>query len=697
MSSYSISVFTLLLSATTTVAASNSDHYYDESDLLVDIPIVSAGARMEQTRHYSPSSVTVIDSDMIAALAPNNLVEVFRLVPGFTSFYINGSLAGLSGHDLTDDDPRRLEVRINGRSVYVPTYPTVAWSSLGITPDDIKRIEVVRGSNVPAYGSNAVVGAVSITTKSPVEESGTHIRTTVGGKNTRNVNIRSNFEIANGYAQWRISHRENDGFDTLADDTSVGHAAFNATVMPSLLDTFNVELGVSDGAFGIGDGDHPEDFADDKNTSYWATLGWQRVEDNQQWRGHLSLYDSKSDHRYQRLLSVEKEWTPELLDYYLEGNPDPLMTYGWGKRESQLWEAELEHQYTFNKRLRVLNGIGYKYQDIYAPTNLGRGGAIDYGILYGFSNVEWKLSRKWLTNIGLMVENQEMDDTHLSSRASLHYQLLPQHNLRISASKAFRSPSVFESNREVVDRAYDVFTDFDLLSDKDLAAEEIDNIELAYFGSFFDGKLDIDWRAFHEEMEGGIDHVKWWVDHQGWIAADDYDEGDAGENPDRVVFPSGTHPSRAHFFTNSKNWRITGYDMQVKWRPAQGTIMSLQYSNTRLYFTRIREWTQAPDGVHRDIERVPKHTGSLLITQQMGGDWSASLLSYHQSDVEWRGGEFAESFFRHDLAVSKEFVYNEYQLRLDLKVENILDETNLEFENNNFFERTTTVSATLEW
>ena len=697
MSNYFLRFFCFLMFAATTEAAPDSDDYYDENDLLVDISIVSAGARMKQTRHHSPSSVTVIDSEMIAALAPNNLVEVFRLVPGFMSFYINGSLSGLSGHDLTDDDPRRLEVRINGRSVYVPTYPTVSWWSLGITPDDIKRIEVVRGSNVPAYGSNAIVGAVSITTKSPVEENGTHIRTTAGGKNTRNLNIRSNFEIANGYAQWRISHSENDGFDDLPDDTSVGHVAFNATITPSLLDTFNLELGASDGSFGIGDGDHPEDFADDENTSYWVTLGWQRVEDDQQWRGHLSLYESKSNHSYQKFLSVEKEWTPEQKDYYLKGYSDPLMTYGWGKRESQLWELELEHQYTFNKQLRVLNGIGYKYQDIYAPTNLNRGGSIDYGILYGFSNIEWKLSQKWLTNIGLMVENQELDDSHLSSRASLHYQVLPQHNFRLSASKAYRSPSVFESHREVVDRAYDIFTDYDLLSEDGLEAEEIDNLELAYFGSFFDGKLDIDWRAFHEEMDGGIDHVKWWIDHQGWIAGDDYDEGNLGESIDSDVLLSGEHPSRAHFFTNSKNWRITGYDMQIKWQPTAGTLVSLQYANTRLTFTRIREWPQAPDGIHRDKERVPKHTGSLLMTQQLGGEWNVSLLSYHQSDVDWRGGEFAESFFRHDVAISKSFVFDGYRLRLDLKVENILDETNLEFENNNFFERTTTLSASLDW
>ncbi|WP_019528723.1 TonB-dependent receptor plug domain-containing protein [Dasania marina] len=681
-----IALALLNAASTAAIAANPAASYYDESDLLVDIPVVSAGARMAQARHYSPSSVTVIDSETIAALAPNGLAEVFRLVPGFMSFYINASMPGLSGHDLTDDDPRRLEVRINGRSVYVPTFPTVSWNSLGIVPDDIERIEVVRGSNVPAYGSNAVVGAVSITTKSPVEESGTHIRTTVGERNTRNINIRSNFEMTNGYGQWRFAHSENSGFDVLDDSTAVDHVVFDSTFTPSLLDTYTLELGVSEGRFGIGDGDYVDEFADDKNTSYWLALGWLRDEGQQKWRGHFSYYDSHSEHHVPQWLSVEEEWSPEQLNRYLAGKPDVLLDYGWGLRDSQLWEAELEYQYDVSKQLRVLTGVGYKFQNIEAPSNLDHGGTIDYGILYGFSNIEWQISRKWLANIGFMAENQETDESHLSPRASLHYQLLPQHNFRVSASKAYRSPSVFESNREVVQRAYDVFVDYDLLSEDKLDAEEIETLELAYYGSFFDGKLDIDWRAFHEEMEGGIDHVKWWVDHQGWDASADYDEGDPSD-PD----------NRAHFFSNSKNWRVTGYDMQVKWRPTNSTLVSLQYANVRVSFTRVKDWTQLPHGEKRDKQRVPEHTASLLITQDFGGGWSASIMSYHQSDVEWRGGEFAESFYRHDVALSKVIAFNQTQLRLDLKVENITDETNFEFETLNYFERAAYLNASLQW
>lgn len=326
---------TLLLAAITTLSAApaqaNTDNYFDETDVFADIPTVSSGSRMEQMPYNSPSSVTVITSDMIKALAPNSLVEVFRLAPSFISFYINGSLPGVSGHDSTDDDPRRLEVRVNGRSVYLPSYPTVHWESLGITPDDIDRIEMVRGSNVPAYGSNAIMGAINIITKSPLKESGTHITATLGDKNTRNLNVRHNFSFDGGYGQWRMAHRENTGFegfdvptcqsaigvhpkvddlgdceddpnykpgntDVLDDDTRVDHLVFNAVLTPTLTESYTFEIGYSDGSFGIGDGDDIQDFRDDDNTSWWITSAWNRTNENDQWDAHFSFYESDSNH-----------------------------------------------------------------------------------------------------------------------------------------------------------------------------------------------------------------------------------------------------------------------------------------------------------------------------------------------------------------------------------------------------------------
>lgn len=689
----------LLMSSIAVTAAVDSDAYYDETDLLVDIPMVSSGSRMQQTAYNSPSSVTVIDSDMIAALAPNNLVDVLRLAPGFMSFYINGSLPALSGHDLTDDDPRRMEVRVNGRSVYVPSYPTVSWMSLGITPDDIERIELVRGSNVPAYGSNAIMGAVEITTKSPIKESGTHVRVTGGDRDTRNINVRSNIELENGYGQWRVSSQQNSGFDgfdgldgtdILDDDTSVSHMVFNAALTPTLVDVINFEIGLSKGKLGIGDVDRPEEFADDENRSYWLTTGWTRVKQTSQWKWNFSLYDIKNEQSVEKLLSDILEVAPAALS-----DPDIFLETSWGKRETQLWESELEYQQSFTDNLRALIGVGYKFQSTKAPDQLNSDSAIDNAILYGFSNVEWSFARQWLMNFGFMLENQEEDKTHLSPRMSLHYQLTANHNFRISGSQVYRTPSVFESHRETSLIAYDFLEDYHFKADENLEAEEMESVELAYYGRFFDGKLEIDWRTFKEDMTGAIDIVKWdGRDYQDWTFVPD---------PNPVDDADGNGDEKAYFYSNSKDWRISGYDLQVKWHPRDDTSLYFQYANTRLKSARLRDWDSVlPD---EGIDKIPKHTGSFLVMHQFGGGWSAAVMGYHQSFTNWRGGADLDSFHRYDLTVSKIKTFNNYKLRVDLKIDNLTDEVYPEYQEDddvdpnvgNYFERTVYISAALNW
>jgi iron complex outermembrane receptor protein len=59
-------------------------------------------------------------------------------------------------------------VQVDGRSVYSPYFIAgVEWNQLGVDIDDIERIEVFRGSNSAAYGSNAFRGPTSSPARPP--------------------------------------------------------------------------------------------------------------------------------------------------------------------------------------------------------------------------------------------------------------------------------------------------------------------------------------------------------------------------------------------------------------------------------------------------------------------------------------------------------------------------------------------------
>ena len=139
-----------------------------EEDIYADLEIVKTGTRLHQPVPKVPASITVIDRRMIAASGATQIPQVLRLVPGFLSYSSKGNQLWVSSRALSPDFPGHLEIMVNGRSVYQPTLSTVVWTSLGIALEDIEYIEVVRGSNTPAYGSNAFQGSVNIVTADPL-------------------------------------------------------------------------------------------------------------------------------------------------------------------------------------------------------------------------------------------------------------------------------------------------------------------------------------------------------------------------------------------------------------------------------------------------------------------------------------------------------------------------------------------------
>ena len=91
--------------------------------------------------------MTVIDREMIEASSAINVAEVLRLVPGLQVTYAEGIEALSTYRGYADSYPRRMQVLIDGRSVYDPGLNGTVWSSIPLTLSQIEHIEVVRGSN----------------------------------------------------------------------------------------------------------------------------------------------------------------------------------------------------------------------------------------------------------------------------------------------------------------------------------------------------------------------------------------------------------------------------------------------------------------------------------------------------------------------------------------------------------------------
>ena len=166
-----------------------SDPLITEDDVFGELHLVSSATHMQQTVEKTPAAVTIIDRRTIEASAAVDVPDLFRLIPGFRTYFVTGNQPAVTYHAFNDNYPRRLEVKIDGRSVYESIFSSVQWTTLGVELDDIDYIEVVRGGNAPADGSNAFLASINIVTKSPLLDKGWRIGSDIGNNGIRNGSL----------------------------------------------------------------------------------------------------------------------------------------------------------------------------------------------------------------------------------------------------------------------------------------------------------------------------------------------------------------------------------------------------------------------------------------------------------------------------------------------------------------------------
>ena len=92
--------------------------------------MVIAPTQLVQSTLEAPAAVTIIDREMIKAMNVREIPELLRRVPGVTVAYENGSNYFVAYQGLNDGFSRRMQVLVDGRSVYNQFYGGVVWSSL---------------------------------------------------------------------------------------------------------------------------------------------------------------------------------------------------------------------------------------------------------------------------------------------------------------------------------------------------------------------------------------------------------------------------------------------------------------------------------------------------------------------------------------------------------------------------------------
>ena len=599
-----------------------TDPQLTESDFFNDFPVVLTATRLKQSKKNSPIATTIIDREMIEASGFTEIVDLLRLAPGMLVNYENGHIGAAGYQFLLDRYRVRLQVLIDGMSIYTPSFGDVPWTQLGITIDDIERIEVIRGPSSASYGPNAMTGVISIITRHAALDKGMKLKINQGvnGRSEQFATIGNS--IGDFDYKLSLGLRKDDGFKERYDSKNLAIVNFRGDYQATNNDTVTISLNNNTGDY---QEDAPAYFGNAmpkhvKNVTYSTQ--------QTKWAHSFSDGDNLTLNYYRQNFKDTNKYTGNYTKYAKGFVPIDL-----GATTSRD-NVELTYS-TFSDWYALTVGALYRKDNTISSQLLYN---VDRDIITKqmFANTELHLSSSTILNLGLLNDNNDTGGTTNSPRIALNHSFDKSHTVRFSYAKSTRSPFALEEdlNRIVYTPQTappEYFTWWTDLSD--LKPERIKSYDLGYIGTFNNNATEVDLRIYKNFLTD--------------IIALDTNAGTGG-------------------FKQGDEFDIRGFEASVSHR----------FKDTKATFNYARTTISTGNLVHGDPidyeTGAPKDIFSLLVQHGFKNKVNGSLGYYYTGEYQQLCCETQQQDPRSriDLTLTKDFKIGEYNSKIRFILQN---------------------------
>ena len=127
--------------------------------------VVVTATRLPQSVDVVPGAF-VIDQDKIAQLGALTAADALKTAPGLT-VYQTGAFGGVTAVRIRGASADKTLVLVDGVPVDDPSDPSGAFDFGGFDVADVSRMEILSGPQSSLWGSSAIGGVISITTREP--------------------------------------------------------------------------------------------------------------------------------------------------------------------------------------------------------------------------------------------------------------------------------------------------------------------------------------------------------------------------------------------------------------------------------------------------------------------------------------------------------------------------------------------------
>ncbi|MCE4055356.1 TonB-dependent receptor plug domain-containing protein [Pseudomonas sp. Au-Pse12] len=620
-------------------------------DLFLDgnaLPEVLTATRLKQSPAAVPGSMTVLDNELIKASGARDISELLRLVPGMMVGAISGNQATVNYHGTNASEARRMQVLIDGRSVYRAGLATVDWSDIPVAMEDIERIEVFRGPNTVSYGANALMAVVNIITRAPANSHGTRVKVTRGQRGISDWYASQGSGWETGDLRLSLSGQEDDGFDKnrlgadYRDSKRLNRFSLSVSQMLNEQQSIDWQLNAKEGTnqrpytylpvfHGVTQqGNNSDVVAKD----YAGSLRWnlelnpqhslyvqgsaQHWDRQQTWRAcdaaisfspELTRLWQLNPNYAERLArginryptapsgtAAEEALASQVLQQWNNGGGNKTVcgNIDQSSRETR-YDLELQDTLSLSDNLRLVSGMNYRYDRADSETYFN--GTLDDTTWRLFGQLEWRASEHWLIQGGAMYEDTQLTGNSLTPRIAVNYLINPRHGLRAVYSEAIRSPDMFENNvnwsYRVTGLSAPVYGQTSAQyfvktrGPGNLDQERMRSRELGYNGYFVDQALNLDIKLFYDEISGMISEP---LRNNQYIAS------------------------------NSNTSRFSGTESQLDWQLSRADRLRLTYA-----------YVHAQASNRLDQRLTASNSGSAGWLRNWGQGWSSALFYYGDS------------------------------------------------------------------
>lgn len=628
-------------------------------------PVVITPTRLRQPLADVPASVTVITAEMMRRHGVIRIEEALRMVPGMAVSQATGNDYRINYHGTRSVAPRRLNLMVDGVSVYMPALSQVDWSLLPVVMEDIDRIEVIRGPDSSSHGPNSMMAVVNILTKHPKDVERGLVTTTVGSHGVREGTVRVATTLGSTSVRLTGSLQRDTGVDH-TDTMGQGH---DSTRLRRLSLRAQHELGDGSAldvqASYVG-GTLERDYSEPYQASHpdvqsetglfsasWTkalstnhelqlnfsratmttrqtwTSCWQQAafwpevaalyQSNPEYVKQLALLQVPSGPATAYDLALLTQIQTRIFLQAMQGSSafDPTCgTVNQNGTQSRT-QIELQDTYVASSNLRLVGGAGMRYQEASSQTYFG--GKVNNSVQWLFGHAEYRPWDWLMANVGGYGEYNSLGGSTFSPRLALNARVAENQTVRAVVSRGTRTPDLFEKRANW----HYTFTDLSVpvnnsttgelfshaYGNMNLSSEKILSRELGYLYTSRSRGLTFDARVFDDQLTHLISEVLNVTD----FSAD-----------------------------NSGSVRLTGAEVQAQWE------VSSRWSTWLSYSYLLNRQASHPG----ERAQYARNSGAGGISVALSTDWRASVAHYASSG----DGIYELRYARTDLTAARAFL-----------------------------------------